>query len=363
MRGMINHSLTTHSNRSRSWMPIYQLRPQDMDILDRFWARTVLTVGADTTRALYQKESYRLGTMVSSSAPETPFVCNLPSDVWKHSFLAHLMMAVTLQHDRATSPDPSAPPSAAELFHTAQGTALYNSRLANSDSCSSSELDALWIGSAFLGVVSFAYVEARTPAEAWPLQPRPASEPHWMTIGDGKKEVWRISDLTRQDSSLTKFVQPVVDVFVTVSATPTRGELCNIPPEIVQFLELDNPETQQSNPRFGPAIALSRLMPLEYNSTTILKFVLFHMQMEPEFRDLLDMKDPGAMLLLAYWYAKVSKYQQWWTWRRAILECQAICIYLRRYHPDLPHLGVALRYPESVCGGFGGITVHGRQLQ
>lgn len=275
----------------------------------------------------------------------------------------HLAISVTLLHDRATSLDPSTPPSAAELFHSAQGTALYNSRLSNPESCSRSELDALWIGSAFLGVASFAYVEARTPEEAWPLQTRPASEPHWMTIGDGKKEVWRISDLAGQDSCLNNLVQPVLEIFFAGEKTAPEDKLCNVPPEILHFLGLDDPATQQSNPRFNPATIMSGLMPLEYNSTTILQFVVFHTHMEPEFRELLEQKDPGAMLLLAYWYAKVCKYQQWWTWRRAILECQAICIYLRRYHPELPHLDVALQYPESVCGGYGGITVHGRQLR
>lgn len=34
------------------------------------------------------------------------------------------------------------------------------------------------------------------------------------------------------------------------------------------------------------------------------------------------------MLLLAFWYAKVSKFKQWWLWPRANTELQAICMYL-----------------------------------
>ena len=275
----------------------------------------------------------------------------------------HLAVTVTLQHDRAISPDPSTPPSAAELFHAAQGTSLFNSRLSNPESCSGSELDALWIGAAFLGVAAMAAVEARTPEEAWPLKPRPASEPHWISIGEGKKEVWRITDLGRPDSCLQKLVKPVIEVFLTKPPPSTRDELFNLPPEVVQLLGLADHSTRSGNPRFGPACIISRLMPFEYNSATILQFTTFLTQMQPEFQGLLEDKDPAALLLLSYWYAKVSKYRQWFTWRRAVLEGQAICIYLRRHHGDLPNLEAALSYPESMCGSFGGIKPHGHQLQ
>jgi hypothetical protein len=53
--------------------------------------------------------------------------------------------------------------------------------------------------------------------------------------------------------------------------------------------------------------------------------------MQPHFKGLLERKDPRALLLLAYWYAKVSG-SLWWMTRLAKLECQATCLYLERHY-------------------------------
>lgn len=61
----------------------------------------------------------------------------------------------------------------------------------------------------------------------------------------------------------------------------------------------------------------------------MVRFLSFPVLMRPQFKALLKEKDARAMLLLAYWYAKVCE-SQWWIKTRAILECTAICRYLER---------------------------------
>ncbi|KAJ9137444.1 Alpha-galactosidase [Pleurostoma richardsiae] len=325
---MINTLLKGYPHTSGTWMPPYQLNRRDLATLDRFWSRTILTMGTEETRSLFQRESCRLASM--------------------HPFLMHLLLGLTLMHDRFLSSKHNQQPSTAELFHVSQGTSLFSRRLSEHSSCTPLELDALWAASTFLGVITAGAIEAKTAEEAWPLRPRLNDHPDWITIGEGKKKVWEISDPSRPDSCFHALKMPAIDAFLTES--PKGGELQNLPRDLVQLLGLIDPSNRASNPRYHMANIMSRLMPLEFSQTTVLKFATFLTQMSPAFRDLLQTRDPGALVLLTYWYAKASMSQQWWTWHRAILECQAICIYLERCHKHIVNLDGILQFPRSHCG-------------
>jgi len=61
---MINTLLKGYPHTSGTWMPPYQLNRRDLATLDRFWSRTILTMGTEETRSLFQRESCRLASMV-----------------------------------------------------------------------------------------------------------------------------------------------------------------------------------------------------------------------------------------------------------------------------------------------------------
>ena len=70
--------------------------------------------------------------------------------------------------------------------------------------------------------------------------------------------------------------------------------------------------------------------------------------MNPAFNVLVREKDPVALLILAYWFAKISDIDFWWLGTRARSECYAICSYLdgwpnERFQP-------LLHYPMKACG-------------
>lgn len=71
--------------------------------------------------------------------------------------------------------------------------------------------------------------------------------------------------------------------------------------------------------------------------------------MDDEFKTLLRGRDPRALLLVAYFYAKVWR-STWWMERRAVLECEAICLYLERNHADNKLLQEMLMVPKRRCG-------------
>jgi hypothetical protein len=151
-----------------------------------------------------------------------------------------------------------------------------------------------------------------------------------MPMFIGKKEVWKITDPLRADTAF----QPLAPdhQYNCLPTYSTVVELQTLPSELIKLYGFDATLTADNNPYHAAASILTSLMNIECNHSTILKFLSFISYMHPDYKRLLEQKDPRALLLLAYWYAKVSQYQQWWIWQRAVLECQATCIYLERHH-------------------------------
>lgn len=263
----------------------------------------------------------------------------------------HAVLALTANHDRLLS-SPDAKPTANELYHHYKATALFNYKLQSRD-LTPSERDAIWMASHMIGIIEICNIQAQAAEEAWPLKDHDPGEPDWLTLNQGKNEMWDLCDPSRMDSCFKVLLVKCAIHVEDPEFTPCEvrdGGFKNLPREMIAYLNLDDASTWAWSPYFRATNIISQLMPMEYNQSNILMFISFLNPMEPEFRRLWIEKDPGVLLLLSYWYAKVIPLQQWWTWKRAVLECQAMCIFLKRYHGDIPHLDRILRFPEQSCG-------------
>lgn len=265
----------------------------------------------------------------------------------------HMVLAFTIMHDRAIeAASKSSKQTQAELYHFYHGISLFNSKMFTT--ATSSELDALWIASILIGSTGVALIDADSAEEAWPLKDPEPGDPDWIALTMGKNEVLSFCDLSRPDSCLSSILSKTKpdpkDHFSPL--LPTDEGLSNLSLELQEVLNLTEPDSESytTNPYFRGANIMSQLMLREYNQENLVEFITFLNCMTPEFRELLNKKDPGVLLLMSYWYAKAIPFQQWWTWRRASLECQAICIYLERHHSDIPHLEQILRFPKSASG-------------
>ena len=250
-----------------------------------------------------------------------------------------------MSHDRFLNHKPSVELSTAIAFHWARGAALLNHKL--SDGIKPSERDALWACAGLLGALGFSSICAKMPEEAWPLTRTSASDLDWLKMSEGKKAIWEIAEPTRADSLFF----PMTPWFKQFEpyASLSGLELQNLPPELMRLCESDS-TMMQDNSAYLPSLSFfAHAGNLECNTHNLGKFLSFFGCMHPDFRHLIERKDPRALLLVACWYAKVCRCQQWWLWRRANLECQAICLYLRRYHGDDIDILNAARYPEMVC--------------
>ncbi|KAJ0114572.1 hypothetical protein J7T55_004816 [Diaporthe amygdali] len=330
MLDLINHNLRYSPTGEVIGDQVYKLKAQDLEVLDRFSKRTILTLGTDVTKWILQAETPRLACL--------------------HPFLMHIVLAFTYTHDRLLQPIPDKP-CAAELFHHYKGSALFNYRLR--EDATPSERDAIWITSTLIGAIEWSKMEAESFEEAWPLKDRDPGEPDYLTLLVGKQDVWDFLDPTRADCCFKSLLVKCKIDGEDTGFDPYQlkdGGFYNLPSPLLDFLGLTDPLIWHSSPYHRAANIISQLIPLEYNQRTLMKFTTFLFLMAPEFKDLWIRKDPGALLLISYWYAKTIPLRQWWTWKRAVLECQAICIFLERYHDDIPHLERLLEFPKRSCG-------------
>lgn len=241
--------------------------------------------------------------------------------------------------------------STSMAFHWSQGAAMLNDKL--SSSIEPSERDALWACAGMFGALAFSSIEAKTPEEAWPLKSS-TSDLDWLKLCQGKREIWKITDPLRKDSVF----HSIVPNFLTSPKSYSDLKLQKLPPELIELCKLDDSLLLDDNPYFAPAAFLSQIIEMDCNGQTVGTFLSFFGCIRQDYKQLLGQKDPCALLLFAYWYAKMCQYRQWWVWRRAFLECQAICKYLKLNHGDNDNILKAISLPEMICAAQSEIGVY-----
>jgi hypothetical protein len=250
----------------------------------------------------------------------------------------HLVQATTLIHDRYIS-SPPAMQTRTEVYHLTRAVSLFSQKL--SAPLQPSDGDALWAAANLLGIISFSLIEGSTPEEVWPLKPSSASDLEWIRIGEGKNAVMSIARPLRHES----LVHSLKDELAYTVSPPTKNELITLPSTFDKLYGLGNPE---NNPYYTALHALAPLLHMEYVRPALAWFYSFTAHIKADLKVLLHLKDPRAMLLLAYWYALICN-SQWWITRRAVIECQSICLYLERYCAEDAAIQELLQFPRMRC--------------
>ncbi|KAK0648600.1 hypothetical protein B0T16DRAFT_117327 [Cercophora newfieldiana] len=298
---------------------LYQLSPIDKRRLQGFKERGVLTVGPREAAMVFQSHALE-------------FSVNSP-------FLTHLILALTLLFEtHQTKPDRKK--TAALAFHFYHGVSLFNTKL--SQPVSPLDKDILWCAASLTAAAAFADVKATEASETWILSPSPVADLEWLRMTGGKKAVYDLTNPTRPESvfnaSCDHFLDPTAHV---------GEEILNLPPKFIDLYNLDEFSTSESNPYHNAATVLARVMPLECNRKTITKFLTFVGFPDPGFLRLLEQRDPRALLLLNYWYAKTLTTEHWWIYRRGIIEGPALCTFLEDAFGNDPELLGLLDFPKA----------------
>lgn len=239
----------------------------------------------------------------------------------------HASLAVAFSYDRHLHDSLGSRRSLEECYHWSQSTTLLNRRLRKP--IKEEDKDPIWGTVAALAVLSFSSPDARTPEESWPLNSSNQSDLDWVYMGKGKMSLWNIVNPLRPNSIFRIMAATFAHMNLPL---PERG-IEGIPaPLAAACLLEDSPSTtQNNNPYFDAAHAVSHILHLPDNEVTTGQTQLFTRAIHGSFEDLLRNKDPVALLLLYLWYCKTSR-SIWWIELRARVECPSICKYLRIYH-------------------------------
>lgn len=208
------------------------------------------------------------------------------------------------------------------------------------------EQAALYATTALLVVLSFCYIEARTPEEAWPMvhsqRLSPSGDLAWIKLSNGKLAAQALTQGLATDPVFRALVcidsQDGAAFQLDLAEAPSLG--------FESLLELD-----QSI--YGTEIAT--LMSVRDSScllTIVFSFWSFVGGITPEFEKSLERKEPAALIILVYWYAKLNPLPVWWLKARTNFEGQAICMYLGWYHGEDATVKRILYWPTSIlCPG------------
>ena len=326
---MMNAPLELYVEDDKESPTVCYIDQPHLDLLRKFQKRTVLTLGTADTSGIYKEQMILLAS--------------------QYSFLLHAVLRLTLMHDRYIYDPIGTKPSTAEAFHGYHGTAMFSKKL--SAPLIEKEKDAMWATAALLGACAFASIDATNFQDAWPLQDPAQNNMDWIKMSEGKKEVWRLANPLREGSVWREAFEIEQNKTHPENGLQLQPELDQLFPYVTKIYNLDSPSSDgEKNPYHTAASIVERLVPIECNYSTIMWFLSFIGHMEPEYRHLLEQKDPAALLLLSWWYAKLVPYGQWWVARRALFECQAICVFLDRVLPGDSELRRLLEFPRSACG-------------
>ncbi|KAF2195174.1 hypothetical protein K469DRAFT_743806 [Zopfia rhizophila CBS 207.26] len=319
----------------------WKFTEEDLEIVKRFQSRTVMTIGTSYSAPMYRDSITVLA--------------------FSHPFLMHMILSLTLLHDAHHASSSSSSLSFAyttlSLHHWNTATAIFNNVL--SQPIKPSSRDALWATAALIGALVFAFVESPDVEQAWPLR---ASDPHdldWLKLSEGKKAIWQIAEPTREDSVFRLLAKER-------ESNPVPGwiadnDLSGLSPELKALFNLRPDSTVHNNPYHLPVIILLRLQSFIPNHDNVLNFLYFMGYMTPEFRILLEIKDPRALLLLGWWFKRVEVCEIWWMRRRAQVEGKAIAVWLGRWFGG--EKGLAETFSRIGGGSSGNGTVgEGKEL-
>lgn len=324
----------------------FQLDRQSLERFNRFQTRTVLSIGSPRAARLFQNIIADLAFSVRTHIDQSDIRTNFKFCV-QHPYVMHIVQALTAIHDRYLSVSPSLLHTTTEPYHLFRAAALFNRKL--SAPVQPRDRDALWTTALLLGAATLSSIEASNPEDAWPLKHPEPSDLEWLGMSEKKTIIWNLTNPRRPDSVFHVLANEYKTCYPLFSATKARSGIEGIPSVFIQLYGLDNCSATNNSPYYNAVQALAPLLSIECDQSNVGIFLRFISHVQPEFKELLEKKDPRALLALAYWYAKVSG-SVWWIERRAILECQAICMYLERYHAGESTIQELLWFPKMRCG-------------
>lgn len=232
----------------------------------------------------------------------------------------HGLLSIAASHDRYLGTQPSSRRSAREANHSYQCVVLFKRWLSTTSTpIIDQQKDVVWVTAVILAIMSFLSIDVASLKDTWPLNTSDDSALDWLRLKANDRALWHMADPLRPGSAFLA----AMDTFKPHHRQmPTRG-FDGIPEDLVNLCQLNASSTQNDNPYFIFAHALSHLLQMCDEEMTLGSIFYVVTQNSQQLLYLLQKRDPIALALLNRWYGRARGFG-WWIDFRARHEMPAI---------------------------------------
>lgn len=253
----------------------------------------------------------------------------------------HAVIGFAITHLCKVSPDNS-PYRLAEAYHWQQTIRQYSNEV--STKVSKQNMDKLFSTCLLLSVPSF-QLEEFNPRGSFVFSDDPTAL-NWLRLQGGLRLLLERSASWLQNSMWWSTFLESHDP--QVEFEDNRPGRVDLDADFADLCRITDASTVDNNPYLWPLRMLSNLLVLEISGSNASKYNTWMGRLEPVFFDCLAMKDPPALVLLAWWLALMCYADHWWMETRVRSECTAIC--MRLENSEDPLVLKLLEFPARTCG-------------
>ncbi|KAJ5095880.1 C6 transcription factor [Penicillium alfredii] len=300
-------------------------------------------VRTDTPLVLQALQHFHNTTISTDSAKKTMAVMmgKVTELAFQTPFLMHAIIAVSTTHLCSVLPDTTAY-RVAEAHHWQQAINQYSREVGTS--VNQNNMDQLFSTCMLLSVHSF-LLEEFNPRASFVFSDDPTTL-NWLFLQGGLRYLLERVTMWLPTSmwwaSFAEAHDPNIDF---EDARPGRIDL---DPDFADLCRIDESSTVNSNPYLWPLRMLTPLLKLERSPVSFQKYNTWMGRLEPPYYDCLLLKDPPALVLLAWWLSLMASVDKWWVDTRVRSECTAIC--MRLEDSEDPLVLRLLEFPAQTCG-------------
>ena len=295
--------------------------PGEFELLRHFHAQTLRTLG-------------------SSSVQEV--IAGCIAAALEFDYLKYAILSLAASHLVFLSDRPDL------RVHRHLDRTLLSFRQTLSSPITSAQVDAVLTSCVLLNSIVFSACDQR-PSESWLFNG--TADLQWLKIQSGLRAImFDIRHLLRQSSWAAMYTKDAESIRgrtgASFDAEPPGSE--SIPEDFMNVFDVKQSSNSCSTAYDSPLRSLIPLLTSDSSSNSLTQLMTVMHRFKPEFHQLIQSRDPRALLLLAYWLGLMCKVDLWWVSGRARSECFACCKYLDASGDDT--IRGLLSFPAQCCG-------------